>query len=260
MGLFRPLGGIRLATGLALCMLSALAVAVEPALINRANQQRMLAQRVVKAYSQIGLNVLPTAAMNQLTEALAGFDANLLALDSKITGDEAKRMLSELALAWQPLKAGAMSPISQTRALELSRASETVESAARRLVQVLQDQADVPANRLVNLAGRQRVLCQRIAKAFMLRSWGIDAAAVRDELDAAVNEFSGGLATLQAQSGNTPAIRQELDDIALQWEWLKAAIAAEGASSYRLIVAEATESILVSAERVTRMYEEAARR
>ena len=44
--------------------------------------------------------------------------------------------------------------------------------------------------------------------------------------------------------------------MALQWEWLQTAIAAEGATSYRLIVAEATESILESTLRITRMYEQ----
>ena len=240
------------------CLLSAGAVAAaDPATINQASQQRMLAQRIVKAYSQIGLNVLPTAAMNQLTGALTTFDVNLLALDRSAGDDKVKRALADLALAWQPLKAGALSPISRERALELSRSAEAVEVAASRLAQLLQDQADTPTNRVVSLAGRQRMLSQRIAKAFMLMSWGVEAASVRDDLDAAANEFSGALAALQSRRENTDEVRCELDEMALQWEWLQTAIAVEGATSYGLIVAEATESILVSAERITELYESA---
>lgn len=242
--------------GLAAGLCATLVLAAEPGPVGRAGQQRMLAQRVVKAYSQIGLNVLPTAAMNQLTNALASFDANLKALDDSASSDDLKRVLSELALAWQPLKQGAMSPVSQDRALALSRQTDAVDLAAKRLVQQMQDHADTPGNRLVSLASRQSALCQKIAKAFMLMSWGIESASVREELDAAVNEFSGGLEQLKTQRENTAEIRRELDEMALQWEWLQTAIAAEGATSYRLIVAEATESILESTQRITRMYEQ----
>lgn len=227
--------------------------------VGLASQQRMLAQRVVKAYSQIGLNVLPTAAMNQLTNALAGFDSNLGALDRSAGDDGTQKALSELALAWQPLKSGAMEPVSRDRALSLSRQTDEVDLAAKRLLQRLQDIADTPGNRLVTLAGRQSALCQRIAKAYMLVSWGVESPTVREELDVAVNEFSGGLERLRSQHENTDEIRRELDEMALQWEWLQTAIAAEGASSYRLIVAEATESILEASERVIRMYEQSSR-
>ncbi len=236
-------------------LLSMAALAADPGPVGQAGQQRMLAQRVVKAYSQIGLNVLPTAAMNQLTTALASFDANLKALDAAAASDDIKRVLSDLALAWQPLKQGAMSPISRERALDLSRQTDAVDLAAKRLVQQMQDRADTPANRLVTLASRQSALCQKIAKAFMLMSWGIESATVREELDTAVNEFSGGLEQLRSQRENSAEVRRELEEMALQWEWLQTAIAAEGATSYRLIVAEATESILESTQRITRMYE-----
>ncbi|MCB1910056.1 MAG: type IV pili methyl-accepting chemotaxis transducer N-terminal domain-containing protein [Rhodocyclaceae bacterium] len=241
--------------GLAVAVLAGRAMA-DQGPVGLASQQRMLAQRVVKAYSQIGLNVLPTAAMNQLTSALAGFDANLGKLDHSAVDDGTQKALSELALAWQPLKSGALEPVSRDRALSLSRQTDEVDLAAKRLLQHLQDRADTPGNRLVTLAGRQSALCQRIAKAYMLVSWGVESAAVREELDAAANEFSGGLERLRAQRENTDEIRRELDEMALQWEWLQTAIAAEGATSYRLIVAEATESILVASERVTRMYEQ----
>lgn len=257
MGVLLRVANFRLAIGFAACLLASLAIAAEPGAVHLAAQQRMLAQRIVKAYSQIGLNVLPTAAMNQLTKALSGFDENLLALDRDADGAKVKQALGDLALAWQPLKAGALSPVSQARALDLSRSADAVDAAGTRLVQLLQDQSDTPSNRRVRLAARQSMLCQRIAKAFMLLSWGVESASIREELDTASNEFSGGLNTLLSQHDNTAEIRLELDDMALQWEWLRAAIAAEGATSYRLIVAEATESILVSTERITRMYETA---
>jgi hypothetical protein len=63
-----------------------------------------------------------------------------------------------------------------------------------------------------------------------------------------------------ARPENTDQIRSELQNLALQWEWLQTAVSNEGAVSYRLIVAEASEAILTAANRITRLYDQIARR
>jgi hypothetical protein len=49
-----------------------------------------------------------------------------------------------------------------------------------------------------------------MAKAYMLRSWGVDLAWVREEMDSAANEFNGALTILMARPENTDQIRSEL--------------------------------------------------
>jgi hypothetical protein len=55
---------------------------------------------------------------------------------------------------------------------------------------------------------------------------------------------------------NTAAIAAELDQVALQWEWLQTAIAQQGDTNHLMIVADASESVLYSMEVVTSLYEE----
>jgi hypothetical protein len=121
---------------------------------------------------------------------------------------------------------------------------------------VVEQTAGLREGSLVNRAGRQRMLSQRLAKAYMLRTWGVDSAALRDELEATVSEFGRNLAELGAYRDNSPEIRHELEEIGLQWEWLRTAIEAEGAVTYRLIVAESAEAILLMTDRLTRLYEQ----
>jgi hypothetical protein len=147
--------------------------------------------------------------------------------------------------------------VRQSDAAQLDARAEDVLMAAERLARVLQDKADAPVSRWVNLAGRQRMLSQRLVKIYMLRQWGVESAALREESERVQNEFAGAL-TAMRQHANTPLLRGEVDKLALQWEWLQAVLATEGAESFRLIMAEGGEAVLQLADQVTRIVEQSA--
>lgn len=232
--------------------------AADAAAINLAGQQRMLSQRIVKSWCQIGLNVLPAVSKAQLDDAVQTFETNLKALEPEALSPEARTALAGLRAAWMPLRRGALGVIRQADAAQLDSRAEDVLMAAERLTRVLQDQASMPASRWINLSGRQRMLSQRLVKIYMLRQWGVDNSALRDEIERVQSEFSGALGILQQRTENTPAIRGELDNLALQWEWLRTALASEGAVSFRLILAEGGEALLQLADAITLLYEQSA--
>jgi hypothetical protein len=235
---------------------SALAQGTDPEAINLAGQQRMLSQRIVKSWVQIGLNVQPTISKRQLDESIRGFEQNLRVLEPMINSAEGRNALGGLHLAWAPLRTSVTGVIRQADAALVDARAEDVLMAAERLTRVLQDQATAPASRWVNLSGRQRMLSQRLVKIYMLRQWSVDNARLRDELESVQNEFSGALNTMQQHSGNSAAVTEELDKLALQWEWLRTALATEGAESFRLILAEGGDAVLELAHEVTRLYQQ----
>lgn len=249
---------------LALCILSApLAGAAQSIdalnLVNRAAEQRMLSQRVAKSFAQIGLNVQPLAAKQEFDAAVARFEENLGIIEKAGAGDSAKASLDRLRQTWAPLRQATRGQPRRESAIWVAHQADEVLAAAEALVRNVQNAATGSTGRLVAQAGRQRMLSQRIAKSYLLISWGDSSDMTREELDTAVNEFSGTLAALRQNSQNTPEIVRELDEMAQHWEWMQTALAAEGASSYRLIVTEAAEAILGSADRTTRLYEKLAR-
>lgn len=224
--------------------------------VNAAGEQRMLSQRVAKAYAQLGLEVLPAAALEQLRAAILRFELNLDRIGPAASGvPDGEVRFARLVAAWRELRKAADEPVSRTSALEVSLRSERVLAAAESLAEALAGAGGAGAAR-VNQAGRQRMLSQRLAKAFMLYSWGGDAARTRHEMEMVMRDFDAGLAALSGVPDTSPAARQELDEVTLQWEWLRTALEAEGALSYRLIVVEAAESIFEATERLTRIYEQ----
>lgn len=233
------------------------AQAADAAAINLSGQQRMLSQRIVKSWCQIGLNVQPEVSREQLHDAVQKFESNLMALDPAATSPEARTALAGVHAAWVPLRAAALGVVRQTDAAQLDSRAEDVLMAAERLTRVLQDQATVPVNRWINLAGRQRMLSQRLVKIYMLQQWGISNAALRDEIERVQNEFGGALANMQQRAAD-PMLQEQLNNLALQWEWLRTVLATEGAESFRLVMAESGEAVLQLADEVTRLYEQSA--
>lgn len=207
----------------------------------------MLTQRIVKSYCQVGMGVDAAVARAQLSASVRLFDAQLAEL-----GPLAPAGAGALRELWLPFRSLATRPVSRSGAAALRAQAPHLLQAAETLTAEL-EKGD-PLARLVNLAGRQRMLSQRIAKAYLLQAWSVGDAAEEQEMRAAMGEFGAALEVLRAARENTGALRTELAAVALQWEWLAGAVSSRG-DAYPLVVADASESILARMERVTRLYE-----
>ena len=230
------------------------------ALIDAAGRQRMLTQRIVKAYCQVGLQVTPEVSRAQLTGAIKRFDRQLVRLSADAPNADARGAAKRVAQQWRGMRQVAAGPVNRDAAQVLAARGEGVLQASQALVVLLENAAGTAQARLINLAGRQRMLSQRLAKLYMLRAWDIDSASVQADIEASGKEFAAALASLRAARENTPAIRAELEAVALQWEWFRSAVELQGAESYALVVADASESILNSMELITAKYAQLARR
>ncbi len=227
--------------------------------INKAGRQRMLSQRMAKAYLQIGQTVDTERSKKILDTSIALFDRQLVELKNFSPTPEIKNTYLNLERAWltykdvlvgaKPTQEGARKVVAQSDAvLELAHAGNSL----------LVDLSGSESGPLVGVAGRQRMLSQRMAKLYQAEGWGVAPNGAAAELQKARKDFNIGLIALANAPATTRAIKDELELSKQQWLFFENALDARGTTDNKLLatnVATTSERLLETMDNITAMFE-----
>lgn len=189
--------------------------------INIAGRQRMLSQRIVKSYLQMGQDVRYRVAKGHLKGSIILFEQQLNMLKEFSQDPETQRGLALVEQLWKPVKAIASGPVQREKAEELRANAEQLLAAAHQVVLILADQSGTQQGHLVNIAGRQRMLSQRMGNLYMLMSWKFDDELYRQDYQAATEQFDNALQELSYANENTPEIGRILAKARKNWDLYK---------------------------------------
>ena len=222
-------------------------------LINKAGRQRMLAERMVKSYVQIAAEVTPKAAASALADAIGTFERQLGELKACAPEGDRRAALAETERTWDRFRTIVMLPCSRERVHEVRAVGERLVQAAERTTAAFLRHATSAAARLVNLAGRQRMLSQRIAKDHLLIAERLGNGGVRQELTFACVDFGRALADLRGSPINSTQLRSELSEVANGWRTLLELVRADSPAHDQVLAS--AEDILSRMEHVTALYQ-----
>jgi len=229
--------------------------------INKSGRQRMLSQRLAKAYLQIGQDIDAERSKKILSDSLVLFERQLVDLKAFAPTQENKAELQEVDQAWMRYKTAltvaAPNPQDAHKVLVLN---EDVLKLANAATMQLEKSSGTTIAGYVNMAGRQRMLSQRMAKFYQAINWGIATPEMKSKLSGARDEFVAAMATLNAAPKNTPEIKRELELAQVQWVFFDNALHAESDNAafrkqLAVNVATTSERILEVMDRITGMYE-----
>jgi AmiR/NasT family two-component response regulator len=215
--------------------------------INRAAQQRMLSQRLVKLYALACSRTDAPAAALLMKESIQRIDDNLAALEAGLVPVEGSQQLVAARDGWAAMRKSLAAPASASELPRLDAQADAVLAQAEALLGVLEASGMAPQVLVINQSGRQRMLSQRYAKFVLL---GLDAPL--KELAA---EFERGLAALRQAPLSTPEIRKALERGELAWRELKAAAPGAMQPAGRRRVAAVSEELFEIFDKLTEAYQ-----
>ena len=228
--------------------------------INKAGRQRMLSQRMAKAWLAMGQGVQGGRAQRILFDSMAWFDRQFVELKAYAPTPAIRATYVALEPVWSDYKAALVGAVpDRTAAPRLLALDAKVLKLAHQGTVQLEQHSGKAVGRLVNIAGRQRMLSQRAAKFYLSRAWGAEVPDQIKEMDIARKEFAEALQVLTDARHATQAIRQELELARQQWVFFDNALARLGASpqgkaGHASEVFASSENILQVMDRVTGLY------
>jgi hypothetical protein len=225
--------------------------------INRAGRQRMLSQRMSLAWLAIGQGIDTVRAQRVLDESMALFERQLAELKSFAPNAEIRATYATLEPVWGEYKAALTgTPPGQAGGAAVVALGSRVLAVAHQGTVQLERHSGKSVGRLVNMAGRQRMLSQLLGKLYFVQGWAPEASA--KDLETARAEFVAALKTLREAPEATPAIRQELVLAEQQWLFFDNALKRRddpyNPARYATDVFRSSDNILQVMERVTGLY------
>jgi len=178
----------------------------------------MLSQRMVKAYLMLGQGIAADDARTVLQGSIDQFESQLAALKAFQPTPLVRSAVVNLDAAWTKCKALLTAAPSKAGAIELYDANEALQNAAHSAVLAYQDVTGAPLDHLVNLAARQRMLSQRMAKFYFYRTWGLYDAPAEMELHLSRARFTAELNQIENSPLASAETKAGVAQIRREWE------------------------------------------
>jgi hypothetical protein len=227
--------------------------------INKAGRQRMLSQRMGKAWLALVHKTQSANAQAVLDKSMALFDRQLVELKAYAPSTDIRDTYIQLEGAWSDYKTALVGVTpGKPGAAAVLQADARVLALAHQGTLQYEAASGRPVGKLVNVAGRQRMLSQRMAKFYFAATLPVDAQTATTEIGKARTEFLSAMDLLRNAPEATHRIRDELALADGQWFFFDQALQrmqSAGAAAKPLSdVFVTSENLLSVMDRVTGLF------
>ena len=224
--------------------------------VNVSGSQRMLSQRMMKSYLMLGADIKADEAQKQLAESITLFEERLAALKAYAPSKPIRDRLTKVESLWKEHHQKIVSAPNKDILETLMAENVELLKACHQVVLAIAEHSGGAGAELVNVSGRQRMLSQRIAKAYIALYWKGKSAHVQKEFEDAKQQFASALTKLQRSPLNTTQVSEALSKVESQWKFSQSGFELDENGHYvPTIISVTTESILWKMNDITKMYE-----
>jgi len=223
-------------------------------LVNIAGQQRMLSQKIVKAYLFQGERIRTRKARKQVKEGIALFYKNHQTLLLEVSDPTIKQLLEFVGTTFDELEGISKQKYGQKNAARMLALSETLLEVSQSIVEKVEASLGLQKVIIVGQAGRQRMLSQRIAKYYIAYQAGFKDQEIVMHLNEAVKQFEIAQKQLMSNPGNTPEITRGLERVQGLWVVVRAFFLNVEKGGLPVTVFSTCDSILKHMDKITMLY------
>jgi len=226
----------------------------EVKLINLAGKQRMLSQRIAKDYLYVHKNIAISKTEKELQISLKEFfDAHNILVHS-IKNEEIKNLLAFVELSSNDFNKTIHKSFTLDNAQLILDLSESMLEGNQYIVDSLKNNIKQEESNIIEIAGKQRMLAQRIAKYYIAYQTGIKDENTVRSMKQTVIEFNKNLNILLNHKKNTPIIRKKINEVNKLWKIVHKFYNNIEKGGLPLIVFNTTDKITKKMNEITQLY------
>jgi len=223
-------------------------------IVNIAGKQRMLSQRIAKDYLYIGAKVTQDKASKELEKSIEEFDKGLKTLSNSISDRDIKNLITFVKMSMEELNDIIKKPFNINNAQLVLDLSESMLEGSQYIVNSLKQKYKLKSVKVVDRAGKQRMLSQRIAKYYIAYQLGIKDKNTIEQTKTAVEHFNENHKFLINYKDNTTAINRELNEVNRLWRIVHKFYLNIEKGGLPIIVYNTTGDITKKMDDITKMY------
>jgi nitrate/nitrite-specific signal transduction histidine kinase len=221
--------------------------------VDIAGKQRMFTQRMLKDYAMVGMGNTFGKPEEDLKKISNDFQDHMESLASYTKSDEIKKSIEKVEMLWAPLRKTLSEAPRKEKVEKLQIDLDALLKASDDTTKLFAEASGKASGEIVNKAGRQRMLSQRMASLYMLKVWKVDDPQFQTKLDDAMKLFKTSLEELEKSDLTTEEIKTLLAKVKRSFMFFEMMSRSKSKFVPTLIYKKSND-ILVNMNSVTQKY------